>query len=378
MKKTIRSLLTSLIVFLCCIMLPTAHAANGLIEVTNSPDINVAAMNDRLQEDFWLICMTLDAEDSPIPDFIKHPLFTRENWREFESNLVNIAASVYDETDRCNIKVEPYTAEQNIYLRFQADPFHDFLKREYGIAASPKSNSYTDKYGTLLYKDGYYYASIIGVGIPAWSTRIDHVYCLRPNLYYVQFTETTTFECAEPEKTHSYAILHQDSENHYQLYECGKTESISPERLRYRLSAEAAPTSMRVTLDGSPIALEAYEIDGSNFVKLRDIAMLLNGTDKQFSVTYESAAKAISLTSGQRYVPVGGERKAPATKNKLAAPSDSAILLDGKELHLTAYAIDGNNFFKLRDLGSVLNFGVEWNSGTNTVEIVSRIGYDNS
>jgi hypothetical protein len=41
-----------------------------------------------------------------------------------------------------------------------------------------------------------------------------------------------------------------------------------------------------------------------------------------------------------------------------------------------AYTIKGNNFFRLRDLASTLNFGLSWDGGTNTVSIDTTVGYD--
>ena len=53
----------------------------------------------------------------------------------------------------------------------------------------------------------------------------------------------------------------------------------------------------------------------------------------------------------------------------------SALLLDGADLALEAYNINGNNYFKLRDLGSALNFGVDWDGAANTVVIDTAKGY---
>ena len=58
-----------------------------------------------------------------------------------------------------------------------------------------------------------------------------------------------------------------------------------------------------------------------------------------------------------------------------ALPTTSALLLDGADLALEAYNINGNNYFKLRDLGSALNFGVDWDGAANTVVIDTAKGY---
>jgi len=44
------------------------------------------------------------------------------------------------------------------------------------------------------------------------------------------------------------------------------------------------PTVFNVLINGREMALEAYHINGSNYFKLRDIAMVLNSTVKQFGV----------------------------------------------------------------------------------------------
>ncbi|MBO4914576.1 MAG: hypothetical protein J5449_05155, partial [Oscillospiraceae bacterium] len=50
-----------------------------------------------------------------------------------------------------------------------------------------------------------------------------------------------------------------------------------------------------------------YKIDGANYFKLRDLAMILNGSAKQFAVDYDAAAGAVSITSGKPYTAIGGE-----------------------------------------------------------------------
>jgi hypothetical protein len=51
-------------------------------------------------------------------------------------------------------------------------------------------------------------------------------------------------------------------------------------------------------VNGQSVAFNAYNIDGNNYFKLRDLAYALNGTEKQFEVGWDGAANAISLTSG--------------------------------------------------------------------------------
>lgn len=132
----------------------------------------------------------------------------------------------------------------------------------------------------------------------------------------------------------------------------------------------AIPTSSKVLVNGKEVSFEAYNINGNNYFKLRDLAMVLNGTDKQFEVSWNSSNNAIDLESGKAYTSVGGELVvSDKLLNKEANPTTSKIYLNGEEVQLTAYNINGNNYFKLRDIAKVINFGVTWDGNTNTVGV---------
>jgi hypothetical protein len=86
-------------------------------------------------------------------------------------------------------------------------------------------------------------------------------------------------------------------------------------------------------VNGKSVCFEAYNISGNNYFKLRDLAAAVNGSVKQFSVGWDGSKNAISLGSGQAYTSVGGELAVSANPSKKdAAPTDSKIYLDGKEV----------------------------------------------
>jgi hypothetical protein len=136
-----------------------------------------------------------------------------------------------------------------------------------------------------------------------------------------------------------------------------------------------SPTASTVSVNGAAQSFEAYNIGGNNFFKLRDLAMVLNGTEKQFEVGFDAASKAITLTSGAPYTAAGGEMTPGDGKAKTANPTQSTVTLDGKELALTAYNIGGNNFFTLRDLMQALDVYVGYDAATKAVTIDSTAGY---
>ena len=138
----------------------------------------------------------------------------------------------------------------------------------------------------------------------------------------------------------------------------------------------ASPTSHSMTVDGKPVSPAAYNIDGNNYFKLRDIAALLNGTTAQFQVSYDQQTQAISLTTGQAYTAVGGELAALPSGAQKVVPTPSAVYTDGKQVSFTAYNINGNNYFKLRDLGQALGFYVGWDDNARTVIVDTARAYD--
>ena len=53
----------------------------------------------------------------------------------------------------------------------------------------------------------------------------------------------------------------------------------------------------------------------------------------------------------------------------LAEHSTNRIFVDGQEVQIEAYAIHGNNFMQLRDIGKAVGFNVYWNAEDRSVQI---------
>ena len=142
-------------------------------------------------------------------------------------------------------------------------------------------------------------------------------------------------------------------------------------------TAVATPSASDVLVNGSKVSFDAYKIAGSNYFKLRDLAMALDGTEEAFQVGWDNAKKAISLAVGVAYTPVGGELAAGnlGAKNKTALQTGSKLYVDGLEVPLIPYNIDGNNYFKLRDIAKLVDFGVTWDPQRSLVGIDTSIPY---
>ena len=132
-----------------------------------------------------------------------------------------------------------------------------------------------------------------------------------------------------------------------------------------------SPTTHAFTVDGRYIHAEIYNIGGYNYFKLRDMAMLLKDTDARFSVEYDSPTKTIHVGTGIEYEPVGGELVIGSDKSATCSPAVHTLKVNGKVAEVQAYNIGGNNFYKLRDLGHLLNFYVGYDSPSDTAIVIS-------
>lgn len=140
-------------------------------------------------------------------------------------------------------------------------------------------------------------------------------------------------------------------------------------------SHTATPTSSQIVVDGEVVNFDAYNINGNNYFKLRDVAYILNGSEKGFNVTWDGDKSAISLTSNCAYTAVGGELTLGDGTSKQATFNQSAIYLDGVQWIFTAYTIGDNNYVQLRDLGETFDFNVSWDGTNNTIVVDTTESY---
>lgn len=159
-----------------------------------------------------------------------------------------------------------------------------------------------------------------------------------------------------------------ESKSFFFIVSDAKKEDVSTNEIE--LIATAKPTDSRLLIDGEEQVFQAYEINNYNYFKLRDIAQVISGTDKQFEVEWDEENDAITITTGESYTTLGGELEIGSDKgNQTGLATQSTVYLDGQEVSVIAYNINDNNYFKLRDLGQALNFAVTWDGDANTILI---------
>ncbi|SHH60390.1 Copper amine oxidase N-terminal domain-containing protein [Anaerosphaera aminiphila DSM 21120] len=138
------------------------------------------------------------------------------------------------------------------------------------------------------------------------------------------------------------------------------------------VSAKVVPTDQDVTLDGQKIELEGYSIDGNNYFKLRDIAAILSGTDVAFGVDYNDSKNSIEITRNKSYTKLPTDLTISQNSEIESKKSSQKVYIDGEVVNYSAYFINGNNYYKLRDLGKTIGFYVDYKEDTKTIVIKSE------
>ena len=136
-------------------------------------------------------------------------------------------------------------------------------------------------------------------------------------------------------------------------------------------AAEAFRSPQRLRVNGQYADCAMYNIGGSNYIKLRDLAFLLRGTENRFSVAWDAEAGIIRVVPGEDYVPVGGELTAAEDGAASAAPGTQPICIDGAVQAIAEYSIRDNNYFRLRDLAPFLGFAVDFDAEVNAAVVES-------
>lgn len=138
----------------------------------------------------------------------------------------------------------------------------------------------------------------------------------------------------------------------------------------------ALVSPQKFEMDGERIDIGIYNIGDKNYFKLRDIAALVNGSGKQFSIGWDGELGVATLTSGEAYKVLDTDLQPGGGVNKQATESTATVVLNGEVVKLAAYNIDGYTYYQLRDLCKALDIKVTWDSATGTIGIDPTQGYN--
>ena len=139
------------------------------------------------------------------------------------------------------------------------------------------------------------------------------------------------------------------------------------------------PTVQRVSVNGGEVkTLFAYNSSGYNYIGIRDLAMLLSGTDKEFDVEYDANTFTVNIVPDKPYTVTGAEMKNEVTPVETAgqkAAGTSALLYDGNPFNYNgAVFVNGYNCYLLRGLADsgVLGITVDYDTENDIVMIYTE------
>ncbi|WP_054741239.1 transglutaminase domain-containing protein [Cellulosilyticum ruminicola] len=139
-------------------------------------------------------------------------------------------------------------------------------------------------------------------------------------------------------------------------------------------ASTATPMAARFVVNNEEVCVDAYTIEENNYFKLRDFAMAMKGTQKEFEVTWQSQLGAINLVSHKAYTVEDSKLKKGTNRPKEAVVSEAKVYKDEKDTGLTVYKIGGSNYFKLRDLGNLIDVNIIWDSNAKEVKVNVPLG----
>jgi len=140
------------------------------------------------------------------------------------------------------------------------------------------------------------------------------------------------------------------------------------------LTPTAYASTQTVLVDGKPVEFNAYALKDAagnmtNYVKLRDVAQVLNGSAAQFQVGWDGS---IAITTSAAYTANGSEMVKNFNGDQTYSENTSPVKVDGKAVDMEAItltdATGGYTYFKLRDLGKALGFNVSWIDGKIVID----------
>ena len=136
------------------------------------------------------------------------------------------------------------------------------------------------------------------------------------------------------------------------------------------ISAVRSVANLRI--NGELATVTGYTVNDSNYFKVRDIAMLMRNTTAKFNVSWDSELEAIMIDTHSDYVPIGGELSSEIDHDMNVVENNTPIYVDGRRTAITAYNINGSSYFKIRDIADAAGFEIQWDGGSQTINLITE------
>ncbi len=131
-------------------------------------------------------------------------------------------------------------------------------------------------------------------------------------------------------------------------------------------TVDAVKNTKKITLDGEEVMVGAYDVEGYNYLKLRDVAAILNNKKCQFNIGFDEPTRLITVELAKGYEKVEGK-----DEKAKAMVSVKKILVNGEEKEIKTALINEYNYMQLRDLGSLVGLDVKYDKVNKVIMLNS-------
>ena len=136
-------------------------------------------------------------------------------------------------------------------------------------------------------------------------------------------------------------------------------------------TVDAVKNTKKITLDGEEVKVGSYDVEGYNYLKLRDVAAILNTKKCQFNIGFDKPTKLITVELAKGYEKVEGDLAEIKDEKAKAIVSVKKILVNGEEKEIKTALINEYNYMQLRDLGSLVGLDVKYDAKNKVIMLKS-------
>lgn len=134
-------------------------------------------------------------------------------------------------------------------------------------------------------------------------------------------------------------------------------------------SVSANVSTAMLRINGGIYTLNGYNVNDSNYFRVRDVAMLLRNTSAKFNVEWDEETDGIRIIPGADYVQIGGELSNDTAQTLNVLENSTPIYVNDKQTAITSYNINGSAYFKIRDIANAAGFEIGWDEESQTIVI---------
>lgn len=143
-----------------------------------------------------------------------------------------------------------------------------------------------------------------------------------------------------------------------------------PTSFAERKIVDAKKNNQRIALDGEEVKVGTYLVEDYTYIKLRDVAAILNETSNRFNLGHSIEDKSILVIDLNGSYDILDSDLQEITKEKAkASVGVTKVDIFGEIKELKTALIDGFNYVQLRDLAKLVGFEVGYDAKNKTILI---------